>query len=61
MQGFELAYNQRSSMVDDIRKQVENKKDDKEPIQENKIEQKNNTYVNNIFIKSETKYFENNN
>ena len=28
MQGFELAYNQRSSMVDDIRKQVENKKDE---------------------------------
>ena len=28
MQGFELAYNQRSSIVDDIRKQVENKKDE---------------------------------
>lgn len=28
MQGFELAYNERSSKVDDIRKQVENKKDE---------------------------------
>ena len=28
MQGFELAYNQRSSIVDDIRKNVENKKEE---------------------------------